>query len=94
MEEGLDRACVEPCQSFRMAPNREKRELPLVALERKCVDGGLPGAVPAGGGAILGTAGAAVSGAGSKYTGARRGRDRRREAGTPLAKALWACAGN
>jgi hypothetical protein len=38
MEEKLVgvRACVEPCQSFRMAPRREKRELPLVARERKC----------------------------------------------------------
>jgi len=30
-------ACVEPCQSFSVRPNREKRELQLVARERKCL---------------------------------------------------------
>ena len=39
IEEGLVcvLACVEPCQSFRVRPNREKRELQLVARERKCL---------------------------------------------------------
>jgi hypothetical protein len=30
-------ACVEPCQSFSVRSNREKRELQLVARERKCL---------------------------------------------------------
>ena len=39
IEEGLIciLACVEPCQSFSVHPNREKRELELVARERKCL---------------------------------------------------------
>jgi hypothetical protein len=39
IEEGLVcvLACVEPCQSFSVRPNREKRELQLVARERKCL---------------------------------------------------------
>jgi len=39
VEEGLVcvLACVEPCQSFSVRPNREKRELQLVARERKCL---------------------------------------------------------
>ena len=30
-------SCVEPCQSFSIHPNRQKRELELVARERKCL---------------------------------------------------------
>lgn len=30
-------SCVEPCQSFSVHPNRQKRELELVARERKCL---------------------------------------------------------
>ena len=30
-------ACVEPCQSFSVRPNREKREVQLVARQRKCL---------------------------------------------------------
>ena len=39
IKEGLEcvLACVEPCQSFSVRPNREKRELQLVARERKCL---------------------------------------------------------
>jgi hypothetical protein len=39
IEEGLVcvLACVEPCQSFSVRPNREKHELQLVARERKCL---------------------------------------------------------
>ena len=39
IEEGLVcvLACVEPCQSFSVRPNREKREVQLVARQRKCL---------------------------------------------------------
>jgi len=39
IEEGLVcvLACVEPCPFFSVRPNREKRELQLVARERKCL---------------------------------------------------------